>query len=149
MNKSFIIDVHKKKHSLRIAKASGFLSLSKDINYIFSNGDIISKKGPVFKTSSLIAILSVKNLFSILPFCHQIFIKSCSVDIFFYSFNNIKITCEVLADCETGVEIEALFGVLIASINIYDMLKYISSELTINYVKLEKKIGGKSEYKIK
>lgn len=144
---SFIIDVQKKKQTIRIAKSTSLLIFPNDLKFNIINGDIITPKGAVFKTSSIIGLLAIKNICLFFPFCHQIFIKNCFINIKLLTFNNIKVVCEVLSNCETGVEMESILGTSIASINIYDMLKYLTTDVIIKNIKLEKKVGGKNDYK--
>jgi len=65
----------------------------------------------------------VKKVPDLIPLCHQIPITNVSVDIEILDENTIKVTCIVKSIAKTGVEMEALTGVNVALLNIWDVVK--------------------------
>ena len=136
------------------------------------NNEINTVKGPVFATAIIAGTFGAKKTSELIPFCHPLPIEKCNFDIVMLPFHNtsqsssitntddkqstsnqnfmsIKIDCKVSTSNKTGVEMEALTGVTIAALTIYDMLKAMSHEIEIVSVKLMEKKGGKSDYLIK
>ena len=80
-----------------------------------------------------------------IPLCHQIPLSKVDVEFILNDEKNtIKIQSTALTDWKTGVEMEALTAVSIASLTIYDMCKSVDKSIKITDIKLDKKTGGKS-----
>ena len=79
--------------------------------------------------------------------CHPLLINGVDIDIQIVDSENIEVLCEVSIEGKTGVEMEALIGVNITCLTIYDMCKSIHQKLVIKEVKLVEKTGGKSDIK--
>ena len=108
-------------------------------------GEIESKKGPVLTTAIIAGTQAVKKTHDLIPFCHPLSINSCDISIDFNDESNLVVTCTVGINAKTGVEMEALTGVSVASLTIYDMCKSISHEIVISDIQLLEKTGGKSD----
>lgn len=102
-------------------------------------------KGDVYEFSRAAALLAVKNTAHVIPDCHPLPVESCKVD-FSISNTDILIRVEVKAIYRTGVEVEAMYGVAVAALTMYDMLKPIDKNVEIQHIKLLAKKGGKSDY---
>lgn len=89
--------------------------------------------------------MAAKKTSDLIPFCHPIPIEKCDISI---EVQNpfIIVKGEVAAENKTGVEMEALTAVSVASLTIYDMCKSFGHDMIIEEVKLLKKTGGKSDY---
>ena len=148
-NQPTMVNVGNKEATKRIARARAFMFLGEDIISQFTNDDIITKKGPVFQTAIIAGIQAVKKTSEIIPMCHPLMINSIDIDIEVLDKEHIKILCTVEIDGKTGVEMEALTGVSVAGLTIYDMCKALSQKMVIKEVKLLEKKGGKSDYKLK
>jgi len=147
-NNPTMVNVSDKNITLRMAHAQGFIAVSTEIMSQLINGDIQTKKGPVFHTAIIAGTMEVKKTSELIPFCHPLLIEGCKIEIVpIIEKNKIKIDCIVEITGKTGVEMEALTGVSIAALTIYDMCKAITHEMTIGEIKLLKKKGGKSDYK--
>jgi molybdenum cofactor biosynthesis protein MoaC len=112
--------------------------------------DITGKKGPVFATAIVAGTMAVKKTSDLIPFCHNILIDSCDINIDLIQETSTvyaQIDCIVKTTGKTGVEMEALVGVSNAALCIYDMLKAVSHEIRIDGIHLVSKVGGKSDYK--
>ena len=104
-----------------------------------------NKKGDVLATARIAGIMAVKNTSSTIPLCHTILIDKSSVDFDIdYDNNKIQATCIVSCTGKTGVEMEALHGVSVALLTIYDMCKAIDKSMVIEDIHLVEKKGGKS-----
>ena len=90
-------------------------------------------------------IMAVKRTSDLIPMCHPLPLTGCSVDFEIDEENlEIKAICTAKTDSKTGVEMEALTGVQVALLTIYDMCKAIDKRMEMNEIHLEKKSGGKS-----
>ena len=102
-------------------------------------------KGNVFETAKIAAINAVKATASLIPMCHPIGIEAVKVN--FTADDKAKSVCvnvTVKSTGKTGVEMEALCGVSVACLTIYDKLKYKGKDMVITQIKLLEKAGGKS-----
>lgn len=140
-----MVDVSKKDITRRIARAESILRLSPEIMKLLHEGDIHTKKGPVFQTAIVAGITGVKKTSDLIPMCHPLMLEKCDIDISIKDNDCISITCEVQIYGKTGVEMEALTGASIAALTIYDMCKGISQDMVIENTRLVYKSGGKSD----
>ena len=142
-----MIDVSGKDVTVRIAKSEGSIKLGDDAFGVVKNGTCI--KGDVLATAKIAAIQAVKSTPSMIPLCHSILIESVKVEFAIIEEDkSVCVTVTVKSSGKTGVEMEALTGVSIACLTIYDMLKYTGKAMTIGQIKLLEKAGGKSgDYK--
>lgn len=142
-----MVNVSDKKITKRAAIAKATMFLGTEVVSHFTNDDLITKKGPVFQTAIIAGIQAVKKTSELIPMCHPLLINGVDVDINIVDSENIEVLCKVTIEGKTGVEMEALTGVNIACLTIYDMCKSISQEMVIKEVKLLEKTGGKSDVK--
>lgn len=90
-------------------------------------------------------IMAVKQTSSLIPMCHVLPISKCSVDFEIEEENlTIKALCMVKVEGKTGVEMEALTGVNVALLTIYDMCKAIDKRMVMTDIHLVEKKGGKN-----
>lgn len=146
-DKSQIVNIIKKEKSLRTAKASCKVLVTKEIIQAIKFNSF--HKGNVIKTAEIAGIMAAKKTSDLIPMCHQINLSYCSVKIDLDEVsNNILINTEVSAFENTGVEMEAIVSCSIAASTIYDMCKSVSKGIIITDIKLLEKTGGKSgDYK--
>lgn len=144
-NSPCMVDVSSKKETSRMAHAQGEVLLPKVILDKFTGNDIESKKGPVFQTAIIAATMAVKKTSEMIPFCHPLLIENIKIKVRLEK-NKAVIDAQVYCFGKTGVEIEALHGVQIAALTIYDMCKALSHKMEIQNLRLIAKKGGKSEY---
>ena len=142
-NRPKMVDVSNKMETQRIAIASGEISMSKEaFDAIVSN---TTKKGPVLQTAVIAAIMGVKKTSDLIPMCHPLLLSGINCDIEEKPLlPGFKLIVTVKLNGQTGVEMEALTGVSIGLLTIYDMVKAIDKSMIISNVQLEKKSGGKS-----
>ncbi len=146
-NNPKMVNVSDKKITKRTAIAKATMFLGKEIITHFNNDELITKKGPVFQTAIIAGIQGVKKTSEIIPMCHPLLINGVDINIRVINSEHIEVLCEVIIEGKTGVEMEALTGVNIACLTIYDMCKSISQDIIIKEVKLLEKTGGKSDIK--
>lgn len=140
-----MVDVSHKETTSRVAAASGRITLGESIMSQLSKEGFNTKKGSIVQTAIIAATMAVKNTFNTIPLCHQIPITSCKV----YATPDItgfSLECIVKTNGQTGVEMEALHGVSVAGLTIYDMCKALSHDMTISDIRLDKKKGGKNDF---
>ncbi len=140
-----MVDVSDKAVTKRTAIAKTEMFLGKEIISHFKNNELTTKKGPVFQTAIIAGIQAVKKTAELIPMCHPLLINGVDINIKILDSENIEITCKVTITGKTGVEMEALTGVSIAALTVYDMCKSISQKMVIKATKLIKKTGGKSD----
>lgn len=148
-NQPKMVNIGNKEITKRIAKAKAIMFLGEEIISHFTSDDIITKKGPVFQTAVIAGIQAVKKASDIIPMCHPLMINGVDIDIEVIDKEHIEIFCTVEIDGKTGVEMEALTGVSVAGLTVYDMCKALSQKMVITEVKLVEKTGGKSNYRIR
>jgi cyclic pyranopterin phosphate synthase len=99
----------------------------------------------VVQTAVLAGIQGAKKTSELIPLCHQINLTKINLDIV-PATNAFEISCMVKCDGKTGVEMEALTGVSIAALTIYDMCKALSHDISITRIELEQKTGGANDF---
>jgi cyclic pyranopterin phosphate synthase len=119
--------------------------LPEEIAARFRDGDIETKKGPVFRTAIIAGIMAAKKTSELIPLCHPLGLENCDVDIALQG-NEVVIDCRVTVHHKTGVEMEALTGASVAALTVYDMCKAMSHAIVIRDTRLVEKRGGKSDY---
>ena len=142
-----MVTISDKKITKRTAVAKATMFLGKELISYFTNDELITKKGPVFQTAIIAGIQGVKKTSELIPMCHPILINGVDIDINVIDSENIEVFCKVVIEGKTGVEMEALTGVSISCLTIYDMCKSLSQEIVTKEIKLLEKTGGKSDIK--
>ena len=140
-----MVNITHKSSTLRIAIATGVLKVSKP-----STIDAIQNrtvpKGDVFEFSRAAGLLACKKTYEVVPDCHPLPIEYTAITHAIEGLE-IKIRVEVHTVYKTGVEVEAMHGVLVTALTMYDMLKPIDPAIEILHIKLEEKKGGKTDIK--
>ncbi len=142
-NRPKMVDVSQKKETTRVAIASGKISMSKEaFDAVINN---TAKKGPVLQTAVIASIMGVKKTSELIPMCHPLLLSGITCDIEeLPSLPGFKLIVTAKLNGQTGVEMEALTGVSVGLLTIYDMVKAIDKSMVISDVQLEEKSGGKS-----
>ena len=138
-----MVDVGQKAHTHRIATATGSIQMLKSTFDMEMSGS--HKKGDVIGIARIAAIQATKKSPDLIPLCHPIALTRVAVE-FTPDESHSTIHCTVTTENigQTGVEIEALTGVQIGLLTIYDMCKAVDRGMVIKEVKLLEKSGGKS-----
>ncbi len=138
-----MVDVSEKALTTRVAAASGTIQMSVDAFQAVVEEK--TKKGPVLQTAVIAAIMGAKQTSSLIPMCHPLNLSGINCDVEeLPGLPGFKLTVTAKLTGQTGVEMEALTGVSIGLLTIYDMVKAIDKAMVISDVRLESKTGGKS-----
>jgi cyclic pyranopterin phosphate synthase len=144
-----MVDVSAKSETKRIARAQSIVVLGPEIMQHLTQGDIQTKKGPVFQTAIIAGTMAAKKTADLIPLCHPLGLESCKFQIQVNEANEVVIDCTAIITGKTGVEMEALTGASVAALTIYDMCKAFSHDIVIKETRLIAKTGGKSDYERK
>jgi cyclic pyranopterin phosphate synthase len=125
-----MVDISEKEDVERVAVASGSIKLKNSTVEKIKSGTI--KKGDVLGCAETAAILAVKKTPDMIPLCHPISIEAVKVD-FSIDEGDIKAAVSVKSVGKTGVEMDALHGVSVALLTIWDMVKSEEKDETGNY----------------
>ena len=136
-----MVDVSGKEESVRIATASGKVSMSKEVISVINSGQ--NPKGDVLATSRIAGIMAAKKCSELIPLCHPIAIHKVELDLKVEA-DGVSILATVKTSDRTGVEIEALTAVSIAGLTLIDMVKAMDPLAAIINVQVESKSGGKT-----
>ncbi len=117
-----MVEVGNKKDQKRLAIASGKIHLDENTIKMIQNEEI--KKGNVLTTAQIAGIQAVKDTSSIIPLCHPLALTGIEID-FDVKSTEITSTCSVKTLGKTGVEMEALTGVSVSLLTIWDMVKAV------------------------
>ena len=140
---AIMVDVTEKRETSRTAVAKGKIRVSPDTMKAIREGN--ASKGDVLGVARVAGIMAVKRTSDLIPLCHPLLIGKTTVD-----FHIDETACEIECVCtakvqgQTGVEMEALTGVSVALLTIYDMCKAIDRGMHITNLRVIEKDGGKS-----
>lgn len=128
-----MVDVGHKKHQFRTAKATGQIRLSRETIKLINENAI--KKGNALTAAEIAGIQAAKRTSDLIPLCHTLEITYVNVKT---AVNELGVNacCEVRCIGRTGVEMEALTGVSIALLTIYDMCKAVDKNMKIENIRL-------------
>ena len=140
---AIMVDVSAKKITARTASAKGTITMSSETLKAVLGGSI--KKGDVLGIARIAGIMAAKRCAELIPLCHPLIFDECGID---FSVdekkNEIEALCKVKLSGKTGAEMEALTGVSVALLTIYDMCKALDRDMVIGNIRLWEKSGGKS-----
>lgn len=128
-----MVDVSDKPLSARVAIAKGKIKLQRKTLELISEDQIA--KGNVFATARIAGIQAAKQTAQLIPLCHTLPLSEVKLDIV-TSVGAAEVTCIARTVAQTGVEMEALVGVTIAMLAIYDMCKAVDKDMRISDVHL-------------
>ncbi|HEY2625782.1 MAG TPA: cyclic pyranopterin monophosphate synthase MoaC [Candidatus Udaeobacter sp.] len=128
-----MVDVSAKPLSARTAVATGKIRLRRETLDLIANDQIA--KGNVVATARIAGIQAAKQTAHLIPLCHTLPLGEIKIDID-TSNNGAEVTCTARTIAQTGVEMEALTGVAVALLTIYDMCKAVDKEMQISNVRL-------------
>jgi len=138
-----MVDVSGKEITLRIATAGGKIRMSPSAFTAVSDGR--AAKGDVLGVARVAGIMALKRTAELIPLCHPVMTEKAVIDFELLPDESaIKATCIVQTAGKTGVEMEALAGVSVALLTIYDMCKAMDRSMVIEDICLLEKSGGKS-----
>ncbi len=137
-----MVDVSGKPTTLREACATGFLKLTPEHEAALSR----LPKGDALTTAQIAGIQGGKRCSELIPLCHPVALTHLDVQVT-PAPGGIAITATARTEAQTGVEMEAYTAVVVAGITLIDMLKAVGPDLVLTDVRLERKTGGKAEWR--
>ena len=144
-NRPTMVDVGDKTATERTAHAQARVELPPEVLAELADGEIATKKGPVFATAIIAGVMAAKKTHELIPFCHPLGLESCKIAIDVEGAQAV-IDCRCKVHHKTGVEMEALTGASVAALTIYDMCKALSHNVVIGPTRLMSKTGGKQDF---
>ncbi len=139
---SRMVDTSAKPETLREARASALVRMQPaTLTLIRDRGHA---KGNVLEVARLAGIMAAKRTGELIPLCHPLPITSAKIDFRFDGDAILRIEATVRVFGRTGVEMEALTAASVAALTVYDMCKAVDRAMTIEAIRLEEKLGGKS-----
>src|SRR6266446_695187 len=136
-----MVDVSAKPLTARTAVATGKIRLQRETLGLISNEQIA--KGNVFATARIAGIQAAKQTAHLIPLCHTLPLSEVKIEIVTLN-NHAEVKCTARTVAQTGVEMEALTGVAVALLTIYDMCKAVDKEMEISDVRLVEKTKSPS-----
>ncbi|MDF1550319.1 MAG: cyclic pyranopterin monophosphate synthase MoaC [Bacteroidales bacterium] len=134
--KARMVDVGNKPDQLRIAIAEGHITLNAETISLIKENNM--KKGDVLTVAEIAGIQAAKRTSDLIPLCHPLRLNKVKLQTLLDE-TGVKVTAEVRCIGQTGVEMEALTGVSVALLTVYDMCKAVDKQMVIDYTKLIEK----------
>jgi len=142
--KAAMVDVSDKDITHRRAVAQGRICMQPETRMAIQEQDI--KKGDVLAVARIAGIQGAKKCSDLIPLCHPLALSKVDIQ-FSFEQDAVLVTCECKLKGQTGVEMEALTGVNIALLTIYDMCKAMDKSMYFEGVTLLEKTGGRTDVK--
>jgi cyclic pyranopterin phosphate synthase len=147
-NRPAMVNVGDKPVTRRTAHALAVVTLPGELAALLREGEIATKKGPIFQTAIIAGVMGAKKTSELIPLCHPLGLDDCQIDVVPRADRGeIEIHCRTQVHGKTGVEMEALTGATVAALTIYDMAKAVTHGIVIKEVRLLEKTGGRSDYR--
>lgn len=138
-----MVDVSDKAVTERFALAGGSIAMGRETLRAVEGGS--AGKGDVLGTARLAGIMAAKRTAELIPLCHPLGFDACALEFEIREGPpRIEAYCRVRLSARTGAEMEALTGVSVALLTIYDMCKAMDRAMVIGNIRLLEKSGGKS-----
>ena len=138
-----MVDVSSKANTERVAIAKGTVRMKRETFNIMTEGK--AKKGDVLSIARIAGIMGCKKTSELIPLCHPIPVSNVKINLVPNTeLPGVDIEAHVKTNGPTGVEMEALTAVSVASLTVYDMLKAVDKTIEIGNLRLTRKEGGKS-----
>jgi cyclic pyranopterin phosphate synthase len=138
-----LVDVGGKEATRRTARAGGFITLNAEALAAVEKGTV--SKGDVLGLARVAAIMAMKRTAELIPLCHPLGLDNCAAEFEIdRPGRRIRLICTVKLSGRTGAEMEALTGVSVGLLTIYDMCKSLDKTMEIGGVRLLEKTGGRS-----
>tara|TARA_B100000902_G_scaffold394539_1_gene451084 strand:+ start:566 stop:1045 length:480 start_codon:yes stop_codon:yes gene_type:complete len=138
-----MVDVSSKANTDRVAVAKGTVRMKRETFNIMTEGK--ATKGDVLSIARIAGIMGCKKTSELIPLCHPIPITNVKINLVpNMELPGVDIEAHLKTNGPTGIEMEALTAVSVASLTVYDMLKAVDKTLEIGNVRVTRKEGGKS-----
>lgn len=136
-----MVEVGEKPETVRRAVAEARVRLSPEVRRSLLEGSL--PKGDALAAVRLAGIMAAKRTSDLIPLCHPLPLSGIEMAVA-PSPEGVSITAAVRTNARTGVEMEAMVGVCVASLTLYDMVKGLDRGAVIGPIRLLEKTGGKS-----
>ncbi len=141
--KAHMVDVSHKAETARVATASGSIQMNEAAYRAVKSGT--AKKGDVLGIARVAGIMATKRTAELVPLCHPLFCEKVEIHFSLHDESRrVEVHCTVKTSGKTGVEMEALCGVQVALLTVYDMCKAVDKGMVMGDICLLEKRGGKS-----
>ena len=138
-----LLDISHKPASPRTAVAAARVVVGAEAIRRIREGTI--PKGDVLTVANVAGVLGAKQASRLLPLCHDVVLQNVEIEFEIdEEAGAIEVRAVTKTSGPTGVEMEALTAVTIASLTVYDMCKSVTKEVEITAVRLLAKTGGRS-----
>ena len=136
-----MVDVSSKDETRRLARATGLIRMKPETLAAIVSAQV--KKGDVLGTARVAAVMAAKRTAELIPLCHPLALTDVQVELVpDAGLPGIRATVSVATVGRTGVEMEALTGVSVALLTVYDMAKALDREMVVSDISLAYKSGG-------
>jgi cyclic pyranopterin phosphate synthase len=139
---SRMVDVTRKAETARAARASAKVRMQPATLRLIRDKSLT--KGDVLEVARIAGIQAAKRTGELIPLCHPLPLSSVNIDFRIVEPDTLHVEARVATIARTGVEMEALTAVSVATLTVYDMAKAVDKGMTIEAIRLEEKTGGKS-----
>ncbi len=139
--RALMVDISDKAPTRRTAEARGVIRMSAEALEALRTGS--AAKGDVLALARAAGIMAVKKVPGLIPLCHQLSIAGARIE-FETLPDGLLCRCMVAGEDRTGFEMEALTGVSVALLTVYDMLKALDRSMVMEGIRLSRKSGGRS-----
>ena len=144
---SRMVDVGAKAPTGRMARASALVRMAPSTLALIRDRKLA--KGDVLEVARLAGIMGAKRTAELIPLCHPLGLDAVTLEFTFPDEATIAIEGKASVTAKTGVEMEALTAVAVAALTIYDMCKAVDRGMSIERIRLEEKLGGKSGHYVR
>ncbi|MDE0122399.1 MAG: cyclic pyranopterin monophosphate synthase MoaC [bacterium] len=136
-----MVEVGEKPETMRRAVAEACVRLGPEVRRSLVEGSL--PKGDALAAVRLAGIMAAKRTSELIPLCHPLPLSGIEMKVAPTS-EGVSITAAVRTTARTGVEMEAMVAVSVASLALYDMVKGLDRGAVIGPIRLLEKTGGKS-----
>lgn len=141
--KAAMVDVTGKQETFRVAVARGSIRVNQAVFDAICSGT--AEKGDVLGVARVAGIMAAKRTSELIPLCHPLMLTKVAVDFELEpKTRTVNAACTAKLRGKTGVEMEALTGVSVALLTVYDMCKALDRGMVLSEIYLAEKSGGKS-----
>lgn len=137
-----MVDVSDKPATRRFARAETFVTMQAATGELIRSLKIA--KGDVLQIARLAGIMAAKRTGDLIPLCHPIGLDGVELQLEFVDSTQLRIEASAIVHGRTGIEMEVLTAVTVASLTVYDMCKAIDRGMSLGPARLLEKSGGKS-----
>lgn len=140
---AIMVDVTDKSDTQRTAVAEGRILVNEEVFDAIRNHT--AEKGDVLGTARIAGIMAAKKTGELIPMCHPLMLTKVGIEFELdEKEKSVRCVCTAKLFGKTGVEMEALTGVSVALLTIYDMCKALDKSMEMSGIRLVEKQGGKS-----